>query len=55
MWWLVPDNPANTPWLNTRERAIAVERVARSQTGIKNSTWKWSQCWEALTDIRVWL
>jgi sugar phosphate permease len=32
---VLPDNPANTSWLSPRDRAIAVERVARSQTGIK--------------------
>ncbi|KAF9464593.1 major facilitator superfamily domain-containing protein [Collybia nuda] len=52
---VIPDTPANAPWLSEREKAIAVERIARNQTGIKNPTWKKEQFIEALTDIRAWL
>lgn len=34
-YFLLPNTPADVPWLSPRERAIAVERVARSQTGIR--------------------
>jgi ACS family allantoate permease-like MFS transporter len=33
--WLLPNTPADVQWLDARGRAIAVERVARSQTGIR--------------------
>jgi len=55
VYFFIPDSPVNARWLNDREKAIAVERVARAQTGLKNTTWKWKQCIEALTDIKVWL
>ena len=34
-WFLLPNTPADVKWLDARGRAIAVERVASSQTGIK--------------------
>lgn len=48
-------SPQTAWFLNERERAIAVDRVAKAQTGTKNTTWKFSQFKEALTDYRVWL
>ncbi|KAJ7621480.1 major facilitator superfamily domain-containing protein [Roridomyces roridus] len=55
VFFFIADSPANAPFLNDRERAIAVERIARCQTGIKNTQWKREQFMEALTDPRVWL
>lgn len=34
----MPDSPISVKWLNDRERAIAVQRVADFQLGVKNST-----------------
>ncbi|EXJ86765.1 hypothetical protein A1O3_03719 [Capronia epimyces CBS 606.96] len=55
MFFFLPDTPSEVTWLNERERAVAIERVAKDQTGIKNTTFKWEQFREALTDFRVWL
>ena len=45
-----------TCWfLNERQRQVAVERMNRAQTGVKNTQLKWPQVREALTDWRVWL
>ena len=45
-----------TCWfLNERQKQVAVERMNRAQTGVKNTHLKWPQVWEALTDWRVWL
>jgi hypothetical protein len=35
----MPDSPISVKWLNDRERAIAVQRVAENQLGVKNSTY----------------
>jgi len=53
--FFLPNSPADVKWLSARERSIAVERVAESQTGISNTTWKWAQFKEAMTDGRAWL
>ncbi|KPI37651.1 putative transporter [Cyphellophora attinorum] len=53
--YFLPDSPVSAPWLNERERLIAVERLRTNQTGIKNSHHKWPQVKEALTDIKVWM
>lgn len=36
-WFFLPDSPLSVTWLNDREKAIAVQRVAKTQLGIKNS------------------
>jgi hypothetical protein len=33
----MPDSPISVKWLNDRESAIAVQRVADHQLGVKNS------------------
>ncbi|KAL7007167.1 hypothetical protein EMMF5_003393 [Cystobasidiomycetes sp. EMM_F5] len=55
IFFMMPDNPATSWFLNARERAIAVDRVAKAQVGIKNTTYKFAQAKEALLDYRVWL
>jgi hypothetical protein len=35
----MPDSPISVKWLNDREKAIAVQRVADHQLGVKNSTY----------------
>jgi hypothetical protein len=35
--FFMPDSPISVKWLNDRERAIAVQRVADHQLGVKNS------------------
>ena len=51
----LPDKPSNTWWLTSRQRAIAVERIARGQTGIKSHVIKWYQVKEAASDSKTWL
>ncbi|KAF2094963.1 MFS general substrate transporter [Rhizodiscina lignyota] len=55
LYFFMPDNPVTVKWLNEREKAIAVKRVADYQLGIKNSHFKWEQLREALTDYRFWM
>lgn len=55
LWFFLPDSPTGVKWLTAREKAVAVERIARDQTGIKNKEFKWPQAWEAFKDIHVWL
>lgn len=51
----LPDKPSTCWWLTPRQRAIAVERIARQQTGIKSYVFKWWQVKEALLDSKTWL
>lgn len=52
---LLPDTPATARWLSPEQRETAVNRIRSNQTGLKNNQYKWSQVWEAVTDIKVWL
>lgn len=40
--FFMPDSPVSVKWLNEREKAIAVQRVADHQLGVKNSTYRFS-------------
>lgn len=55
IYFLLPNEPANARFLNPADRNKAVERVQENMTGITNNTWKWSQSFEALLDIKIWL
>ncbi|KAL2204166.1 MFS general substrate transporter [Sarocladium strictum] len=55
LWFFLPDSPTSVKWLTPREKAVAVERIAREQTGIKNKEFKWGQAREAFKDIHVYL
>ncbi|OBT72940.1 hypothetical protein VF21_08462 [Pseudogymnoascus sp. 05NY08] len=55
IYFFLPDSPLSVSWLNDREKAVAVQRVAKDQTGVKNAQFKWEQAREALTDYKVWL
>jgi hypothetical protein len=52
---LLPDLPSTARFLTPRERAIAVDRVARNQQGVKNHHFKWEQVWQAARDPKTWL
>lgn len=52
---ILPDLPSTAKFLNERERAIAVERVAINRQGIKNHHFKWDQVWQAMRDPKTWL
>ncbi|KAJ5214834.1 major facilitator superfamily domain-containing protein [Penicillium chermesinum] len=53
--WLLPDLPSTATFLDDRERAIAVERVAVNRQGVKNEKFKWEQAWQAVRDPKTWL
>jgi len=53
--WILPDSPITAPWLNDRERLIAVERLKSNKTGVKNIHHKKAQIKEALCDPKVWI
>ncbi|KAH8883468.1 MFS general substrate transporter [Thozetella sp. PMI_491] len=55
--WLffMPETPNKTPFLNEREQAIAVHRVAQNMMGIKSYQWKSYQIWHAVKDPKTWL
>lgn len=49
---LLPNSPTNSWFLTERQRYVAVERLRENQADIECPTFKRSQVWEALTDIR---
>lgn len=51
----LPDIPSTAKFLNERERAIAVERVAVNRQGVKSPDFKWDQVWQAARDPKSWL
>ena len=55
LYFFMPDSPLSVKWLNEREKAIAIKRVADNQLGVKNTVIKWDQLTEAATDYRVWM
>jgi hypothetical protein len=57
IWTLIvlPDLPSTAKFLNERERAIAVERVAANRQGVKNHHFKWYQVKQAALDPKTWL
>lgn len=55
IYFLLPDTQANARFLSQDDRAKAVHRVRENMTGIRNNTWKPSQSFEALLDVKVWL
>ncbi|KFG77705.1 putative vitamin H transporter [Metarhizium anisopliae] len=50
----LPDTPGKAWFLNRIDREKALVRVKENMTGIKNNEFKWSQCLEALLDIKSW-
>ena len=52
---VLPDLPTSAGFLNERERAVAVERVAGNRQGIKNHHFKKYQAWQALYDPKSWI
>jgi MFS family permease len=55
MLWLLPDSPSTARFLSDRQKAVAVERVARNKQGIKNRVFKWYQAVQMLKDPKTWL
>ncbi|KAF0325105.1 major facilitator superfamily transporter [Colletotrichum asianum] len=53
--FFLPNSPLTAWFLKSEERMVAVERLRRGQTGVKNQTIKGSQIKEAVLDPKVWL
>ncbi|PWZ02040.1 MFS general substrate transporter [Testicularia cyperi] len=51
----MPSSPATIRFLNERERQVAVYRIRANKAGIHDTKWKWSQMWEAIKDVRLYL
>lgn len=53
--FFLPNSPVEAKWLSTAEKVHTIKAIRDTQSGIKNSTWKWSQVREAFTDPKSWL
>ncbi|KAI8718234.1 hypothetical protein NCS52_00601600 [Fusarium sp. LHS14.1] len=53
--FFLPNSPIEAKWLSTEEKIHTITAIRESQSGIRNSTWKWSQVREAFTDFKSWL
>ncbi|EGY20043.1 hypothetical protein VD0002_g8373 [Verticillium dahliae] len=53
--FFMPNSPVNAWFLTPEERFVAVERLRYGQTGVRCTTFKFSQVKEAILDIKVWL
>lgn len=51
----LPNSPLDAWFLTAEERIIAVERLRKGQTGVRNQTIKGAQVKEALLDVKIWL
>ncbi|KAJ5151646.1 major facilitator superfamily transporter [Penicillium capsulatum] len=54
IFFLLPDTPSTSWFLSPVDREKAIMRVKENKTGIKNDDFKWSQCREALLDVKAW-
>lgn len=53
--FFLPNSPQTAWYLTPEERIVAVERLRRGQTGVRNQQIKRDQVIEALLDVKVWL
>ncbi|KAK7984411.1 hypothetical protein PG989_011813 [Apiospora arundinis] len=53
--WVLPDSPESCKFLNERERAIAVARVAANRQGVKNKHFKRDQAVQCFKDPKTWI
>ena len=53
--YFLPDVPATARFLNERERAIAVNRVAKNRQGVKNKHFKKDQAIQCAKDPKTWI
>ena len=51
----LPDTPMNAKFLSEDEKIVLLKHVSVNQTGIENRNIQWSQVWEALRDMQIWL
>lgn len=52
---MLPGDPIHAKGFTSRERYIAIARLAENNAGIRNNQWKREQFIEALLDARFWL
>lgn len=55
LWFLLPGSPVQAGFLNEDERKRVIDRIKTNGTGIESKVFKWSQCKEALLDLKTWL
>jgi hypothetical protein len=57
--WVLPDFPAETKWLTTEEKEIAVERIRRDTVGLAPSAPGFKGVWiglkQVVKDKKIWL
>lgn len=52
---VLPDLPSTARFLNEREKAIAVDRVARNRQGVKNRHFRSYQAVQCVRDPKTWI
>ncbi len=52
---VLPDLPATARFLNAREKAVAIARVARNKQGVKNHHFRKYQAVQCLRDPKTWI
>ncbi|KIV94043.1 hypothetical protein, variant [Exophiala mesophila] len=55
VYFFLPADPIRAKGFTTRERYIAVARLRKNNSGVRNLHWKNSQLVESLTDVKFWL
>ncbi|KZT50547.1 MFS general substrate transporter [Calocera cornea HHB12733] len=55
VFFYLPDTLVKAKFFNDRERAIALDRVAKNKSGLKNKTFKWYQVKHAMKDPKTYL
>ncbi|KAJ0107089.1 hypothetical protein J7T55_006969 [Diaporthe amygdali] len=53
--FVLPNKPLDTPWLNAEERQLAHARIARDTTEKRVATSSWAGLRDAAMDYRTWL
>lgn len=51
----LPNTPLDAKWLSTEEKVHTIEIIRNTHAGVKNSTFKWAQVREMVTDPKSWL
>ncbi|KAL4918321.1 major facilitator superfamily domain-containing protein [Aspergillus aurantiobrunneus] len=55
IFFIIPDKPQKAIFLTKTERAIAMQRTLKNQTGVNDTgRWRWDQAWLALRDPQTW-
>ncbi|RMJ11856.1 hypothetical protein CDV36_008496 [Fusarium kuroshium] len=53
--FMLPNAPLQTRWLNQEERQLAHSRISRDTTEKRLATGSWSGLWDAVKDYRTWI